>query len=353
MPRETPLILFGAFDRHNLGDILLAHVAERDAAPRPVVFAGLAARDLTAYGGQRVRAIAELALAWGDARADLLHVGGELLTCDLYQAAVMLQSEASAHAAIARFDLAPSAALDWAMATLGLRQRLAYLAPKSLFRNPGRFGYRAVGGVSLDRLSHEQRREVGARLGEADTVTARDHTTQSLLAGMGIRAALEPDPASRVPGLFAATIAHHTESGEPARISAACPAGYLAVQFAAEYGDDASLSVIARHLERVADDAGLAIVLFRAGAAPWHDDLAVYRRLAGFMGTRRTHLFQSLDVWDICALLAGARAYCGTSLHGWILGRAWGLQLLPFPVELRLDKLSAYTETWGAGSTPA
>lgn len=352
MPRETPLILFGAFDRHNLGDILLAHVAAREAAPRPVVFAGLAARDLTAFSGQGVCAITELAREWGDARADVLHVGGELLTCDLYQAAVMLQSEAAAHAAIARFERDPAAALDWAMTTLGLRQRLAYLAPKSLFRNPGRFVYRAVGGVSLDRLSPEQRREVGARLGEADTVTARDRTTQSLLAGMGIRADLEPDPASRIPDLFGEAIARHAEAGEPARTRAACPAGYIAVQFAAEYGDDASLSAIARHLERAAANTGLDIVLFRAGAAPWHDDPAVYLRLAGFMGARQPRLFQSLDVWDICALLAGARAYCGTSLHGWILGRAWGLELLPFPVELHLAKLSAYAETWGPAASP-
>lgn len=52
-PEETPLIFFGAFDRHNLGDLLLGKVAQALRFPRPVVFAGLAARDLTLLGGGR------------------------------------------------------------------------------------------------------------------------------------------------------------------------------------------------------------------------------------------------------------------------------------------------------------
>jgi hypothetical protein len=344
----APLILFGAFDRHNLGDILLAHVAAAESAPRPVVFAGLAARDLTPLGGQRVRAIADLARAWGGARADVLHVGGELLTCNLYQAAVMLQSGVEARAAIARFDADPAAGMAWAQTTLGLRQRVAYLVPKRLFRNPGRFEIRAAGGVDLPSLPPEMRGEVWDRLSEADVVSARDRVTLEHLAKIGVGAALEADPANRAPVLFAARIRAHAGRGEPAAVHDAFPQGWLAVQFAAEYGDDASLARLADHLDGLLAQRGLGLVLFRAGAAPWHDDAAVYRRLTGFMKHRRIRLFKSLDVWDICALLAGARGYCGSSLHGWILGRAFGVECLPFPLPLHSAKLAAYAATWGA-----
>lgn len=346
---EAPLILFGAFDRHNLGDILLGHVAAREAAPRTVVHAGLAARDLTPWGGHRVRAIADLARAWGSARADLLHVGGELLGCDLYQAAVMLQTDDDARAAIARHDADARAGQAWAESLLGLRQRMAYLIPKGLFHNPGRFAYRAVGGVNLDALPAGQREEIRARLAEADAVSVRDRTTRAHLAALGIDADLEPDPASRVPALFGDAVARHGAAGEPARIRAAFPRGYMAVQFSAEHGDDASLALLARELETMAAGRRLGIVLFRAGAAPWHDDLAVYRRLAGCMGARPPRLFHALDVWDVCALLAGARAYCGTSLHGRILARAFRREALPFPLAPRSAKVAAYAETWGPG----
>jgi hypothetical protein len=345
---EVPLILFGAFDRHNLGDILLAHVAAAEAAPRPVLFAGLAERDLSPWGGHRVRALASLANEWGaqlcDMRADLLHVGGELLTCASYEAAVMLQSPEGANAAIARFEADPIGRRRWARETLALAANLPYLAAKGLFRQPGQFEYRAVGGVELDRLPPESRDEALQRLREAERISVRDRITQGHLAAAGIAAALTPDPVSRIVPLFGERIRQHARSGEPAAVQAAFPAGYLAVQFAAEYGDDPSLDRLAGHLDRLAGTRGL--VLFRAGAAPWHDDLAVYQRLAERLPGYRIHLFQSRDVWDICALIAGARGYCGSSLHGWILARAFGVAALPFPLPLSTGKLAAYVNTW-------
>ena len=347
----SPLILFGAFDRHNLGDILLARVAEtesaRQAPSRPTLLAGLTARD-TAPGDHRpVRAIADLARAWGDAPADVLHVGGELLTCDLFQAAVMLQSPAEADTAIARYADATSAGMDWARRLTGLDQGLGYLVPKTLFRNPGRFEYRAVGGVDLAGLDPALHAEALVRLREADALSVRDRVTRASLAAAGIDAALEPDPVSRVPALFGERIRAHADAGEPAAVSVAFPRGYLAVQFAAEFGDDASLAILAGFLDARLAGTGLGLALFRAGAAPWHDDLAAYRRLTGLLGNRDVRLFRSLDVWDICALLSRARSYCGTSLHGWILSRAFAVDILDFPLPARNAKLAAYRDTWG------
>jgi hypothetical protein len=349
-----PIILFGAFDRHNLGDILLAWVASEELArgpsPRPVIFAGLAERDLTHAGGHKVRAIADLARKWGGGAADVLHVGGELLTCDLFQAAVMVQGAGVADAAMTRFAADPAAGMAWARRVLGLEQGMGYLVPKALFANSGgcagRFEYRAVGGVDLAGLAPESRAEVLARLREADALSVRDGVTRDQLAAFGIDAALMPDPVSRVPGLFAERIRVHAHGGEAATMKAFHPRGYLALQFAAEYGDDAGLDAIARHMDAQLADTGLGLVLFRAGAAPWHDDMAVYRRLATRLPSHGIRLFQSLDVWDICALLAGASRYCGTSLHGWILSRAFGVETTPFPLPLHQAKLAAYQETW-------
>lgn len=349
---DAPLILFGAFDRHNLGDILLAHVAAAEAAPRPVVFAGLGERDLTAWGGHRVHRLDALAAAWGDRSADLLHVGGELLTCAAYEAAIMLQSAADAATAIARLDADPDARRAWAQDCLGTSGNLPYLADPALFRQPGRFEYRAVGGVEFDRLGPASRTEAMARLQAAHRISVRDRITLGQLAAAGIRADLVPDPVSRIADLFGDRICRHAGAGEPAAIRSAHPAGYLAVQCAAEYGDDTSLHRLATYLDEVTAGSGQGLVLFRAGAAPWHDDLAVYRRLAGHLGHRRVELFQSLNAWDLCALIAGAQAYCGSSLHGWIIAQAYGVARLPFPLPLATTKLAAYLATWPETRVP-
>ena len=58
---RAPTILFGAFDRHNFGDLLFPHIAAALLPGVEPIFAGLAERDLRPFGGHRVRALAELA----------------------------------------------------------------------------------------------------------------------------------------------------------------------------------------------------------------------------------------------------------------------------------------------------
>lgn len=350
MAEDTPVILFGAFDRHNFGDLLFPHIAAELLRPRPLVFAGLAERDLTAYGGHRVRAIASLAREWGEQPADLMHVGGEILTCSLYEAAVMLLSPEEVSAIVERYDDDPSGQLAWAQGQLGLVQQMGYLVPKGLFRQPGRFLYSGVGGVGLAQLPAARQAEVLANLRQADQIMVRDRMTQEFLSGHGIHASLVHDPAVLTAELFGPTIAAHKAGGEPLALSEHFPQGYVAVQFSADFGDDDTLRSLAAQLDQIAMRTGLGIALFRAGAAPWHDDLETYRRLLGFMASGQARLFESLHLWDICALLAGARAYCGSSLHGRIVAESLDVPA----INLVLDAASArkqvaYAGTWDDG----
>ncbi|MBZ0144564.1 MAG: hypothetical protein K8F56_13375, partial [Rhodocyclaceae bacterium] len=114
-----------------------------------------------------------------------------------------------------------------------------------------------------------------------------------------------------------------------------------AVQFAAALGDDATLARLAEGLAPVT--AGRGIVFFRAGAAPWHDDLAVYRQAAARLPGAR--LFASLDIWDLCALVASSAGFAGNSLHGRIVAEAFGVPVLEGIVPIG-TKVAAYRESW-------
>lgn len=305
---NPPPVFFGAFDRHNLGDILLAHMAAAEIGDG--AFAGLATRDLTAWGGQRVSPLDSFTTP-----LTLIHVGGELLDCDAAQAAHMLGEPRSrwrrqAPYVMARHELPPGSEVE----------------------------FRAVGGVELAERDEAFRDEVLAALREANSVSVRDRTTQALLTAAGIDAALLPDPVTRIDKLFGARIRARIPRSDP----------YLAVQFAAECGDDATLAAFARGLDRV----GLPVVLFRAGAAPWHDALEPYRRLA----TRPAppmQVFEALDVWDICALIAGSRGYIGTSLHGRLVAESFDVPALSLERNAgAAKKLRAYLATWSPGEAP-
>jgi hypothetical protein len=344
-----PLVLFGAFDRHNFGDLLFPHVAQALLPGRELHFAGLAQRDLRGFGGHAVTALPALATALAGRPATVLHVGGEILTCSAWQAAAMLLPPDESRDTIAFLEARPAQRRAWVRRTLGLPSRAPYLAPPSLFAPGSRFAYAGVGGVALDACPAAMRTEVLARLAAAHHLSVRDARTQAQLATAGLAARLVPDPAAAVAVLFGERIRAAGDAPAPAAVRQRFPRGHLAVQLAAEFGDDRTLAQLASQLGALAEATGFGIALFRAGAAPWHDDLEGLRRLAARLPAGKATVFESLQLWEICALLAGSRGYCGSSLHGRIVATAFGLPRLGLERAGRAGgagKQAAYAATW-------
>lgn len=337
----TPLILFGAFDRHNFGDLLLAQVAGQVFAGRKPRFAGLVGRDLREADGHCVCSLRSLAAEFAAGPVDLVHVGGELLGCSAFEAAVMLQPAAGLPPLLERFRRAPDAARAWVREELGSDSALPYLASRKIFAGARRWAYAGLGGVALDEADRAVRMEAAARLREAQFVWARDARTAANLASLGLATRLAPDPATLVAALFGARIRRR-------RAIAGGPRDYLALQFSAEFADDATLDAIASALARSWREPALAVKAFCAGRAPWHDDPALYARLArrlpaGLEFTR----FASSRLWDLCALLAGARLCCASSLHAAIVADAFGVPTLGLePGPGAGAKLATYADTW-------
>ncbi|WP_454735537.1 polysaccharide pyruvyl transferase family protein [Cupriavidus necator] len=352
---DRPTILFGAFDRHNFGDLLLPHVIARLLARPGLCYGGLAERNLTGLAGHRVHALARLAASLGNTAVDIIHVGGETLTCNAWEAAVMLQPPERARAVVAKLDARPLERTAWAREELGLRDFAPYLLPAGMFANVRRVIYHAVGGIALEQVVPAMRDEVVAKLGAATCVGVRDEQTRAMLAANGIDCRLEPDPAVMVAELFGDRIRQRARHGELAALVSRFPHGHLAVQFSADFGDDETLAQLAAQLERVSRARNLGVVLFRAGAAPWHDDLATYRRLAARLSGTPVALFGSLNLWDICALIAHSRGFAGSSLHGSIVAGAFALPRLGVlrPGQaLAASKQAAFAATWGSAGAP-
>ena len=347
-----PLILFGAFDRHNFGDLLFPHLLSALLPGKIFEVAGLAERDMRAFGGHRVSALARRA---GTRPVNLIHAGGELLTCSAWQAAVMLLDPDEAATAIARYDNDPPAAADWAARQLGTTRTLPYVVGRDAISPAGRLIFNAMGGVEWNFLSAAQKVEAGTALRQADWLSVRDHVTQSALRAEGIDAPLCPDPAVMVAQCFGDEIKQHQQQDAVKAMRDAFPQGYLACQFSADFGDDASLNALARGLSRVVAGTGLGLALFSAGAAPWHDAPALYEKLQPLLPTDTARLFRSLHLWDICALIAASRGVIGSSLHGRIVALAYGLprvSLIPPQQGQRPDKRTAFAETWEPQAVP-
>ena len=194
-----------------------------------------------------------------------------------------------------------------------------------------------------------------AALEDADWLSVRDHVTREALRLEGIEAPLCPDPAVMVRACFGEAIEAHRRQGETKAMLAAFPAGYLACQVSADFADDASLDALAQGLARVADETGLGVALFRAGAAPWHDDPHCLERLARRLPAGTVRIFGSLHLWDICALIAASRAVVASSLHARIVALAYALprvSLTPPQQGARPAKVAAFAETWEPEAIP-
>ncbi|WP_238376491.1 polysaccharide pyruvyl transferase family protein [Thiobacillus denitrificans] len=342
-------VLFGAFDRHNFGDLLFPHLLAALLPDQRFVFRGLAARDLRRFGGHRVRPLAS-------GSPHLVHVGGELLTCSAWQAAVMLRDAGETDALVARYDAHPADAAKWAADQLGTTRTMPYVAGRALLAPKGKLIFNAVGGVEWHALTPGQREEVKNALEAADWLSVRDHVTQDALRRDGVVATLCPDPAVMLRQCFGARLEARARGGAVRAVRAAFPQGYLACQFSGDFADEASLDALAGGLGDAAATSGLGIVLFRAGAAPWHDDLALYEKVRARLPPGRGRLFTSLHVWDICALIAASRGTIASSLHARIAALAFALPRVslrkPQADSGQPDKVAAFAETWEPEGLP-
>lgn len=353
---HTETILFGAFDRHNFGDLLFPHIAAAMLPGRRLRFAGLAESDMREYGGHEVEAISTLIDLCGEQPVDIVHVGGELLTCDAWQAAVMLSSTRRAKSVINERAAWLWVPLQWADEHLGIATRAPYVLSRAYFANTRTLAFNAIGGVELDRCEASMRAEVIESLKTANDVTVRDIITQETLEAQGIATRLLPDSAVMVAELFGDLIRSRCEGDAVSIIRHACPNGYIAVQFSADFSDDRTLDQIAAQLDEAAKAHGLGVAFFCAGIAPWHDDYEVFERTRDRMRTPAVQLLTSSNVWDICALIAGSSLYCGSSLHGRIVAAAFGLPRVnirhPASTTGR-SKQQAFADTWEEPDMPS
>jgi hypothetical protein len=351
-PDSSPRVLFGAFDRHNFGDLLFPHLMTALLRGQVFEYAGLADRDMRAFGGHRVSALA----SQGNAPpAYLIHVGGELLTCSAWQAAVMLLDPDEAATVLARYDSDSPAAADWAAQQLGTSRAMPYVVGRDAISPAGRLVFNAVGGVEWDFLSAVQKAEVGAALRQADWISVRDHVTHDALRAEGMAVPLCPDPAVMVAQCFGEVILEHQQQGAVRAMLDVFPQGYLACQLSADFGDDASLDALAQGLSRVVAGTGLGLAFFSAGTAPWHDDPSLYEKLQRRLPPGAVRCFSALHLWDICALIAASRGVISSSLHGRIVALAYGLprvSLIPPQQGQRPDKRTAFAETWEPQAVP-
>jgi len=323
------LLVYGAFGRHNLGDMLFPWVVDEylrvEGVECDVEYADLLPRDMRYMGGHYVKGISDFFDC--NEEVNLFVAGGEVGRCGLLEALGFLepatQDVASLSKLFAVFEGFP-----------------AYLPRKSCFLNPGSFFTGAIGGFSDPCASI---------LEQYESVFFRDllSSSRASRASQSGRAyGSVPDVAIAAPELLASRVDHAVRLSPGLRnLFHEYPGGYVLMQVSAKWF---GLPKFSQGLKKVVDgirvQVGLPVVLICAGSVPGTDSVSAYiMNLIGGGSSSGIRVWEVGSIWDDLSVISRASFCVSTSLHMRILSAAYAIPRLTL---FRQQKVDAFISQW-------
>lgn len=302
--RENSLGLFGAFERHNFGDWLMAYCAVQ--LLKPIDCAWL--YDFEDFGmgvNPMVGNFAKLNYFLTQTKEPcVFHVGGETLACSSEVAAEM-----SSQSNNREFD-----------------RLLHYVLPEKFGSKPIKRFFFGVGGIGIPSLDSAQRKHLADSLNSAMWVSVREPLTQSNLAKIGVEAKLTPD------------LVHVISRFLPIDNQSFTGGTKLVLQIS-EAILNSHLNATAEMLvENFSDFDSITLVI--AGTAPGHDSLMAYLNLQGVVNRIRPNWINisfDIDPLNIVKEIASADLVVASSLHFRIVAMSYGVPRISVFVEKSIN----------------
>ena len=340
--------MYGAFDRFNYGDLLFPIVIQKALDERlgeqHYAYYGLIDSDLTRFGGVPTTAIRRRLRAVPPANQKDVFIiaGGEILSTSMYYIHQCLINNDLARKVFSRLRDMFGGDFSNTLSRHLLARELVFpfIIDKSLLPGVSCIIYNTVGGL----LSEEDPTLMQQYLRQADYISVRDMSTLERLKDVipDIKPFLFPDSATLMSKYFPINILWGMINPETEGILNACLNGYICFQISASSYNVAP-DVVQKQLTELAKTTGLPVLLLPIGRAPWHHDQKVLRaiqldaRYSCFMPSENT-------IYDIMVLIAHARLFIGTSLHGIITSMCYSVPYVA--INPHIIKVKRYLETW-------
>lgn len=331
---KVKVIAYGAYDRHNYGDLLFAIVLKHYLEANNgfhVLVAATKKSDLSSFGALPTISLKAALRATRQQRNTMLVVaGGECLTAQwesiigyLAPQAIYYPIKASpyliGHQQFIRLSRRFTSIPSDLPLVLGERELPGYQVM-----------YNSVGGNEISRKKPLIHAAIKRNLKDCTYISVRDRETSAELEKLGVEYRLVPDSAVLISDIFP----QQPNPSEPGHI----------VFHISEHHSRRRIEAIAEQLSELSDSTGLKIALLTIGKAPGHSDDTPLDKLQTLLGERAFRV-DSGHIQDIIRCIATSKLYCGTSLHGAITALTYAvpqIALLP----RRVIKLSSFLETW-------
>lgn len=348
MTAKNNILIIGAFDRFNYGDLLFPLVIEAQlntyGQPFDASYFGIVNSDLSALGGKPTEDIRAFynQCNQNNGHTSIIVAGGEAVAVTWSSLLLALnktfkKTHRFHHHLNKVFDLNA-----FAKRVLHGQTELPFVFTRSDFKGVDRVIFNSLGGSELNPAIFDRYPQLRSRLRQVDYFAVRDEATQSNLKAQSIKTALYPDSAILMSKFYPRSVLVGQVSQPVAVYVHKNQGTYLFFQIKNNHAKNSELR-IAQQLDAIAErHPGVHLCLCPIGKALNHDDHLALRRIAPLLKHPST-VFDEVGIWDIMCLIAHAKVYMGTSLHGAITAMSYAV---PY-VGVAVPKLNSYLQTWG------
>ncbi|OMH39690.1 polysaccharide pyruvyl transferase family protein [Motiliproteus sp. MSK22-1] len=349
------VILYGAFDRHNYGDLLfpiiMKRLIENSDTNINVMVSGMVESDLLDYGALKTESIKDC-LNKSGSDAVIILAGGDVISCDWFSAISYLipdKLEYFFERVIFRFFSKPL--LNVAKKYVGVHSYFPFQPDKRELIGSRSVIYNSVGATGVSGVSGDAISELTSTLGMASYISVRDTFSRDSVKDVcDLDVEMSPDSATMMGEVFSVDEVCSRTSKDVNDLITKLDNGFIIFQIsnahARVYGNEFS-SAISDLYKKI----GLPIVFIAIGNAAGHRDIDGIRRITQELSPEvEYYTYEEGGVFDIMNLIRCASCYCGTSLHGLITSMSFltpRVGLLP-----KLRKQVNYMNTWDLPEMP-
>lgn len=342
------ILILGAFDRYNYGDLLfpymIKHQMEAYQADVEIKYFGLIESDLTEVGGLKTEDIHSFYEYCNGkyGRVNIFIAGGEAILVPWDSLLVSINKNFGKIYSIFRklkgfvdFNLIAKKIVKG-------RTTLPYGIVKEDFSSVDSVIYNSLGGSSVNENRIKKFKDVLDRFKLVDYFSVRDTDTYNKLKAHKLDVHLYPDSAilmskfypkeSTLKDLVSQQILEYVDKYKDRYVF-----------FQSNKGSSAgNEKVIAQSLDLIGKEFNQRVCLCPIGKALAHDDQIGLRHIKDLLKVQADFL-EDVTIWDIMYLIANSSCYIGTSLHGAITAMSFDR---PY-IGVRIKKLNTYLQTWG------
>lgn len=317
-------ILYGAFGRHNFGDMLFPYILKSllksNSINTDIEYCDIAEADMTTHGGHNVKSITDFFNY--ESELNLIQVGGHTVNdwSPLVNFKKHIQRKTSY--LFYQMNVTPS-----------------YILSKRAFNKPNVFVANTVGGFSYCCAN---------KLKEYDFASFRNKNSYDESLNFKLECQFAPDCVVLLKHFYGKTISNRTSTSEDIKsLHSLHGKDYIAVQINEQLLNHNFDRKKIQYFKDIIKRTNLPLVFFCAGTAPGHDSMKLYKqKFQNILPNNMVYFFEGTNIWDICNVISNAKFIIGTSLHVRIVSTVFNVPRITLYSGHADSKAREFIEQW-------